>query len=145
MIILHHIIPVICFSLIFNITKFISISPVGPSLQMIPQYLKFILFFQVFHPLTTTGVLPLLLLIILNYKVQHIFIFFLFCRKKCTQIKKRSESSFCLAEKVTKTSHHYFDQIKKRHFMVNKNKQKFHKKTQKKQSKNRNKVSMYVF
>ena len=57
----------------------------GPRLQKIPQYLKFILFFQVWniftsifmkyflpqavHPLTTTGLAPLVLLSILNYKV----------------------------------------------------------------------------
>ena len=60
----------VVFSLLFNITKFISISPIGPTLQKIPQYLKFILFFQAFHPLTTTGLAPLLILISLNYKVR---------------------------------------------------------------------------
>ena len=42
----RHVLPVITFSLLFNITKFISISPLGPELQKIPTYLKFILFFQ---------------------------------------------------------------------------------------------------
>ena len=70
MIIIQYIIPVVVFSLLFNITKFISISPIGPTLQKIPQYLKFILFFQAFHPLTTTGLAPLLILISLNYKVR---------------------------------------------------------------------------
>ena len=70
MIIIQYIIPVVFFSLLFNITKFISISPIGPTLQKIPQYLKFILFFQAFHPLTTTGLAPLLILISLNYKVR---------------------------------------------------------------------------
>ena len=66
---LRHIFPVIIFSIIFNITKFIAISPIGPTLQKIPNYLKFILFFQAFHPLITTGLGPLLILISLNYKV----------------------------------------------------------------------------
>ena len=69
MLTIRHIIPVIIFAVVFNITKFISISPLGPTLQKIPQYLKFILFFQAFHPLTTTGVAPLLILVLLNYKV----------------------------------------------------------------------------
>ena len=64
-----HVFPVIILSLLFNITRFISISPIGLSLQKIPQYLKFILFFQAFHPLTTTGLAPLLILSLLNYKV----------------------------------------------------------------------------
>ena len=38
--------PVVIISILFNITKFISISPLGPELQKIPIYLKFILFFQ---------------------------------------------------------------------------------------------------
>lgn len=58
-------------SFIFNITKFISISPIGPDLQKIPEYLKFILFFQAFHPLTTTGLAPLCILLFLNYKVKN--------------------------------------------------------------------------
>ena len=69
MLTLRHIVPVVILSIIFNITKFISISPLGPELQKIPQYLKFILFFQAFHPLTTTGLGPLVILITLNYKV----------------------------------------------------------------------------
>ena len=71
MLAIHHIIPVVFFSLVFNITKFISISPLGPSLQKIPQYLKFILFFQAVHPLTTTGLAPLIILSALNYKVTQ--------------------------------------------------------------------------
>ena len=67
-----HVAPVIVFSLLFNITKFISISPLGPDLQTIPLYLKFILFFQAFHPLTTTGLAPLCILVFLNYKVTAI-------------------------------------------------------------------------
>ena len=65
-----HVIPVIIISLLFNITKFIAISPLGPELQKIPAYLKFILFFQAFHPLTTTGLAPLCILVFLNYKVR---------------------------------------------------------------------------
>ena len=69
MLTLRHIVPIIILSIVFNITKFISISPVGPALRNIPQYLKFILFFQAFHPLTTTGLGPLVILSTLNYKV----------------------------------------------------------------------------
>ena len=65
-----HLVPVLGLSFIFNITKFISISPIGPDLQKIPEYLKFILFFQAFHPLTTTGLAPLCILVFLNYKVN---------------------------------------------------------------------------
>ena len=70
LILLRHISPVIIFAIVFNITKFISISPIGPRLQENPAYLKFIVFFQAFHPLTTTGIAPLFILIILNYKVS---------------------------------------------------------------------------
>ena len=69
MIIFIHVSPVIFTAILFNITKFISISSIGPTLQKIPQYLQFILFFQAFHPLTTTGLAPLLILVLLNYKV----------------------------------------------------------------------------
>ena len=71
-----HVIPVVIISLLFNITKFIAISPLGPELQKIPAYLKFILFFQAFHPLTTTGLAPLCILVFLNYKVKDLRIRF---------------------------------------------------------------------
>ena len=64
-----HVFPVFVLSLFFNITRFISISPIGLTLQKIPEYLKFVLFFQAFHPLTTTGLAPLIILLLLNYKV----------------------------------------------------------------------------
>ena len=70
MTIISHLVPVLLLSFLFNITKFISISPFGPDLQKIPQYLKFILFFQAFHPLTTTGLAPFCILVFLNYKVS---------------------------------------------------------------------------
>ncbi|XP_023346074.1 FMRFamide receptor isoform X2 [Eurytemora carolleeae] len=66
---LRHIIPGVVLSLILNITRFLSISPLGLDLQSIPSYLKFLLFFQIFHPFTTTGIIPLVLLTTLNYKV----------------------------------------------------------------------------
>ena len=61
--------PVLVLSLLLNVTKFIAITPLGPELQLIPEYLKFLLFFQAVHPLTTTGLAPLVLLTTLNYKV----------------------------------------------------------------------------
>jgi len=64
-----HVFPVIVLSLLFNITKFISIFPLGLTLQKIPEYVKFLLFFQAFHPLTTTGLVPLLILSVMNYKI----------------------------------------------------------------------------
>ena len=64
-----HVVPVVVISVLFNITKFISISPWGPELQKMPLYLKFLLSFQAFHPLTTTGLAPLCILVFLNYKV----------------------------------------------------------------------------
>ena len=75
---LFHISPVILLSLLLNIPKFISITSLGLTLQKIPQYLKFILFFQAFHPLTTTGLAPLIILCALNYKGE--IISYVFCR-----------------------------------------------------------------
>ena len=71
MILVQHIAPVIIFATIFNITKFISISPYGLQLQKIPEYRTFIVYFQAVHPLTTTGFIPLLILITLNFKVSE--------------------------------------------------------------------------
>jgi hypothetical protein len=68
---LFHILPVLLLSFLINIPKYVSLSSFGLTLQKIPQYLKFILFFQAFHPLTTTGLAPLLILCSLNYQVGH--------------------------------------------------------------------------
>ena len=66
-----HILPVLLLSLLLNIPKYVSLSSIGLTLQKIPQYLQFILFFQAFHPLTTTGLAPLVILCILNCQVGH--------------------------------------------------------------------------
>ena len=68
---IFHILPVLLLSFLLNIPKYVSLSSFGLTLQKIPQYLKFILFFQAFHPLTTTGLAPLVILCILNYRVGH--------------------------------------------------------------------------
>ena len=68
---IFHILPVLLLSLLLNIPKYLSLSSIGLTLQKIPQYLKFILFFQAFHPITTTGLAPLLILCSLNYRVGH--------------------------------------------------------------------------
>ena len=65
-----NIFPVILLSLVFNVPSFISLSAFGLQLQKVPQYLKFLLFFQAFHPLTTTGIAPMFILAFLNYKVS---------------------------------------------------------------------------
>ena len=67
---LIHSTPVIVFACLFNIPKFISVTNTGLRLQKNPNYVKFILFFQAFHPLTTTGLAPFLLLSVLNFKVK---------------------------------------------------------------------------
>jgi len=66
-----HVLPVVVAAVLFNTTRFIAISSLGPRLQKIPAYLKFLLFFQAFHPLTTTGLAPLILLLILNFKIYR--------------------------------------------------------------------------
>jgi len=66
-----HVLPVVVAAVLFNTTRFIAISSLGPRLQKIPAYLKFLLFFQAFHPLTTTGLAPLVLLLILNFKIYR--------------------------------------------------------------------------
>jgi len=62
---------VVVAAILFNTTRFIAISSLGPRLQKIPAYLKFLLVFQAFHPLTTTGLAPLILLLILNFKIYR--------------------------------------------------------------------------
>jgi len=70
-IILAHVLPVIIAAILFNMTRFLAISSVGPTLQKNPIYLKFLLFFQAFHPLTTTGLAPLVILSLLNFKIYR--------------------------------------------------------------------------
>ena len=48
---------VVVAAVLFNTTRFIAISSLGPRLQKIPAYLKFLLFFQVIHLLAPTRAL----------------------------------------------------------------------------------------
>ena len=75
-------------------SRFISLTPLGLDLQAHPVYLRyiyidiknrhcyklfanifrFLLMFQFFHPISTTGILPFLLLTILNFRIYRRYV-----------------------------------------------------------------------
>ena len=70
-----YIIPVILIAIVLNTPKilsigeFISINDISPDYKNI--FIKVCIISQVFHPLTTTCLVPIILLSVLNYKIHH--------------------------------------------------------------------------
>jgi len=67
----YYTLPTVFLSILLNVPRFISYTPFGLILQSHPIYLRFLLTFQCFHPIATTGILPFLILSILNFKIHR--------------------------------------------------------------------------
>lgn len=66
----YYITPAVLLAVLLNIPRFLSVSPLGRRLATLPSYLRFLIVYQSVHPLTTTGLAPLLLLSILNLNMH---------------------------------------------------------------------------
>ncbi|XP_023330165.1 FMRFamide receptor [Eurytemora carolleeae] len=62
-----YMVPCIILALVFNIPRFIVSFLTGK--QLGPRLLKLLIVYQTFHPLSTTGLFPLILLGTMNYKI----------------------------------------------------------------------------
>ena len=64
-----HILPALSFGVVLNVPKILEISSVGLILEKNVDYLKFAMIYQVFHPLLTTIIIPIIILMIINYGI----------------------------------------------------------------------------
>ena len=76
----YYIIPVIFGAVILNIPKMLQIANVLPTMNQVN--IKVGIMYQIFHPVSTTVIIPILVLCILNYKI------FMVSKQRCSKSKK---------------------------------------------------------